>query len=206
MRPASLVIVSSERPDLLEAFRRRHAGDPDTEVLLDRRAGERRRRIAAVPVDRRRHERRSRPGLDAEILSRGWALVTGATGSSGRDKRADPDPPPRRHRCSACGGLSVQREVRRGWERWVSLRWRPYCCLDCGVRFYDRPLRGAGESRGAWWRAAMVVSSLSFVAGGSVMLWDAAAPLWTFGLNLLVWGLLGLIISAVGDWLRRSRR
>ncbi|PYN60712.1 MAG: hypothetical protein DMD90_25575 [Candidatus Rokuibacteriota bacterium] len=61
----------------------------------------------------------------------------------------------RSHRCQACGSALVHRELSVGLvERWVLplLGRRPYQCLDCGRRFWDRPRIGrglAGITKGA---------------------------------------------------------
>ena len=49
----------------------------------------------------------------------------------------------RQHACAQCRSASVLRDLRRrGIERWLLalVGHRPYRCLDCGHRFFDRPL------------------------------------------------------------------
>jgi|GEM_PF-2435492 len=58
-----------------------------------------------------------------------------------------PAPPPlggprRGRRCPSCGGTLVHRDLARGWRerlRGALLGSRPYRCVDCGHRFWDRP-------------------------------------------------------------------
>jgi DNA-directed RNA polymerase subunit RPC12/RpoP len=53
----------------------------------------------------------------------------------GRDNR------PHVHRCPRCRASEIERASRKGFvERLVLLlsRRRPYRCLTCGARFYDR--------------------------------------------------------------------
>lgn len=53
-----LYIVSTDRRDLYELFRKQFADDPNVEVILDRRKGERRAARGATPEERRRADRR----------------------------------------------------------------------------------------------------------------------------------------------------
>lgn len=53
-----LLIVSRSHPDVFESLDRKLAGDPQFQVLLDRRRGERRQRAEPHEPDRRRAERR----------------------------------------------------------------------------------------------------------------------------------------------------
>ena len=61
----------------------------------------------------------------------------------------------RNHRCDACGSALVHRELPVGpVERWLLplVGRRPYQCLDCGHRFWDRPRIGrwlSGIRKGA---------------------------------------------------------
>ena len=55
----------------------------------------------------------------------------------------------RGHRCHACGSALIHREVPSGpIERWLLplVGRRPYQCLDCGRRFWDRPRVARGLS------------------------------------------------------------
>jgi len=52
----------------------------------------------------------------------------------------------RKHACRRCPNAPVVRDVIAGWrEQCLKLLTgrRPYRCLDCGRRFFDRPIRGA---------------------------------------------------------------
>jgi hypothetical protein len=53
-----LYIVSTDRRDLYELFRKQFDDDPNVEVIFDRRRGERRAARGATPEERRRADRR----------------------------------------------------------------------------------------------------------------------------------------------------
>lgn len=75
--PQRLVfIVARNHRDLYESLRRTFADDDTVQVLLDRRQGERRQRPAEGRTERRRHNRRGRRDLQAQLESRGYALVS----------------------------------------------------------------------------------------------------------------------------------
>lgn len=74
--PARLVIVARDEEALWESLKAAFADSDRIAVIRDRRYGERRRRDEPVAVERRRGERRRRPALDAEVRSRGWAVVS----------------------------------------------------------------------------------------------------------------------------------
>lgn len=54
-----LYIVSTNRKDLYELLKKRLSGRDDVEIVLDRRAGERRTQSRTAKDDRRRGERRT---------------------------------------------------------------------------------------------------------------------------------------------------
>ncbi len=68
-------IVSRDRPDLYQHLVQEFAGNENVKVLLDRRQGERRQSGDANLPDRRRVDRRSRPDVEVEIRSIGYAIV-----------------------------------------------------------------------------------------------------------------------------------
>jgi hypothetical protein len=75
-----IFIVSRQRIDLYDALRKALSGEPDCEVIIDRRAGERRsteRRdsTAAAGKERRASQRRERIPVDSEIRECGWTVV-----------------------------------------------------------------------------------------------------------------------------------
>jgi len=70
-----VVLVACDRRDLLEYFRQKFATEVGIEVCYERRLGERRRRTAVSPGDRRSGDRRTRPPLDAELRRFGFAIV-----------------------------------------------------------------------------------------------------------------------------------
>lgn len=70
-----LLIVARDRMKLYEHFRRVLAKNSAIQVVLDRRAGERRGKRAPVAMERRRGDRRSRPTIDEQLREIGWSLV-----------------------------------------------------------------------------------------------------------------------------------
>jgi hypothetical protein len=71
-----LFIVSRQHPALYDYLREQFAGDPNAEVLLDRRQHDRRQRETSGAPDRRRAHRRQRPRIDEELRHRSVAIVT----------------------------------------------------------------------------------------------------------------------------------
>ena len=69
------IIVTWDRPDLWDYWRRWFRGVEDVQVILDRRRGERRRTARPNEPDRRRADRRSQTGLEAEFRAMGFAIV-----------------------------------------------------------------------------------------------------------------------------------
>jgi len=71
-----LLIVARNRTKLYEHFRRVLAKNTAIQVVLDRRAGDRRAKGVPVSVDRRRGpERRTRTTIDEQLREIGWSLV-----------------------------------------------------------------------------------------------------------------------------------
>jgi hypothetical protein len=74
-----LFIVSPERMDLYDALRKALYNEPDCEVIIDRREGERRGERGAdnAPAgkNRRARHRRERLPVDSEVRECGWAVV-----------------------------------------------------------------------------------------------------------------------------------
>lgn len=70
-----LLVVARHRRELYEQVKRAFAGHESVEVILDRRAGERRQRKGASALDRRRRNRRSRSVIDEQLRTIGWSLV-----------------------------------------------------------------------------------------------------------------------------------
>jgi len=80
LRRRLLFIVSRERMESYDALRNALSREPDCEVILHRRGGERRsgeRQGGSAPdgKDRRAGHRRERIPLDSEIRECGWAVV-----------------------------------------------------------------------------------------------------------------------------------
>jgi type II secretory pathway predicted ATPase ExeA len=78
-----IIVIARDRARSLEAIRGLFAS-PGTEIVLDRRQAERRRRVAAEYEDRRRRERRANRTADADLRTVGYAQVW---------LRRDPAPP-----------------------------------------------------------------------------------------------------------------
>lgn len=70
-----LFIVAWDRPDLWDYWRRWFSGVEDVHVILDRRRGERRQPAQAHEPERRQTDRRSQPGIEADLRSLGFAIV-----------------------------------------------------------------------------------------------------------------------------------
>jgi len=75
-----IFIVSRQRIDLYDALRKALSGEPDCEVIIDRRAGElaraeRRGNTTAAGTESRGRQRRERIPVDSEIRECGWAVV-----------------------------------------------------------------------------------------------------------------------------------
>lgn len=68
-------IVARDRPVLHESLKLEFAGEPDVQILLDRRLGQRRRDQVARAADRRGDECRTRTQLEAHLRSLGWVIV-----------------------------------------------------------------------------------------------------------------------------------
>jgi len=70
-----LLIVAQEQPELFRALQQEFGGSPQLRVHRDRRGANRRREARAVPVDRRRMERRSPPHVEEDLHLRQYILV-----------------------------------------------------------------------------------------------------------------------------------
>ena len=81
----ALLIVSMERPDLYDYLRQRFETEATGQVLLDRRSGDRRRCSKGHEPERRHADRRLRPGVDPELKSLGFAIVSGRVPLEGSD-------------------------------------------------------------------------------------------------------------------------
>ncbi len=70
-----LFIISLDHPEFYERALRTFRGQRETQVIYDRRLGQRRQGGPALAVERRRGERRRRANVDAEITAFGSAVV-----------------------------------------------------------------------------------------------------------------------------------
>jgi hypothetical protein len=75
-RVRRLIIVAWSHRSLYERLARAFDKDPNVDVILDRRVGQRRQECGVPdPHDRRGVERRGRPDIDEQIQTLGWADV-----------------------------------------------------------------------------------------------------------------------------------
>jgi len=70
-----LFVVSKSRPDLADYLVRHFSDEEDVLVTLDRRHGERRRRLTNMDSERRHGHRRWRPENDESLASVGAFMV-----------------------------------------------------------------------------------------------------------------------------------
>jgi hypothetical protein len=77
VRRRLIFIISRERPDLYEALRTALWNEPDCQIIMDRRDGDRRAHPLTVAMgqERRRGNRRERLPVDNEVRECGWAVV-----------------------------------------------------------------------------------------------------------------------------------
>lgn len=69
-------IVSRDRMDLYDRLRQALIREPDVDLILDRRAENRRLGEFAIDEERRGLQRRERAAVDAEVAECGWAVVS----------------------------------------------------------------------------------------------------------------------------------
>ncbi len=73
---SDLLIVAKNQRSLYEYLKNDFESDPEVEVRMDRRQGERRQREESWNAERRRQsDRRVRPALDDKFASIGFAIV-----------------------------------------------------------------------------------------------------------------------------------
>ena len=70
-----LFIVARDRPDLYRYLTQTFADADNVEVIWDRRSGERRASIAEATPERRRRDRRTRPNIDDDLRTVGYAFL-----------------------------------------------------------------------------------------------------------------------------------
>jgi hypothetical protein len=68
-------VVRRERVKLHDSLQHALGDEAGVDVILDRRAGDRRRRDEIHMRERRRWDRRTRRFADNEIAERGWTIV-----------------------------------------------------------------------------------------------------------------------------------
>ena len=71
-----IFIVSLRHRALYDYLLKRFSDDPNAQVILDRRRGERRQVEIAVEPEYRRADRRQRPDMSEELRLRSVAVVT----------------------------------------------------------------------------------------------------------------------------------
>lgn len=70
-----LLVVARDRREFWDCWTQWFSGIPHVRVILDRRRGERRRRVKAHQPERREADRRHHPGIDAELRSVGFDII-----------------------------------------------------------------------------------------------------------------------------------
>ena len=70
-----LFIVARDRSDLYRYLSQTFADAENVEVIFDRRSTERREHSTTATPERRRRERRSRPNVDEELRTVGYAFL-----------------------------------------------------------------------------------------------------------------------------------
>lgn len=75
MSKPRLFIISRDHPELYQRALRAFRGTRETQVICDRRLGQRRGGGPALAAERRRGERRTRADVEAEIRAFGSAIV-----------------------------------------------------------------------------------------------------------------------------------
>ena len=70
-----LLIVARNQRSLYEYLKHDFEDDPDVQVVMDRRQGERRQAREPWTAERRRGDRRTRPPIDDKLESIGFAVV-----------------------------------------------------------------------------------------------------------------------------------
>jgi hypothetical protein len=70
-------IISRERADLYDALRKALWNEPDCQIIMDRRNGDRRTHPLTIATgeERRNRNRRERLPVDNEVRECGWAVV-----------------------------------------------------------------------------------------------------------------------------------
>ena len=71
----SLLIVARDQRDLYDCLQHAYADSETITVLVDRRQGERRRRVQPVAGERRYGDRRSLPSLEHDLRFQQYVLV-----------------------------------------------------------------------------------------------------------------------------------
>jgi hypothetical protein len=74
MSPPFLFVIAQHERERVDFVRYHFGGEPEVEVILDRRGRERRDRRAAVPIERR-HQDRRQYDVSQDLRAVGWAYV-----------------------------------------------------------------------------------------------------------------------------------
>jgi hypothetical protein len=74
--PRHLFLVARDSQDLAGYLQAEFKSEPEVEVLLNRRFGDRRRSPLGVDAERRQTDRRERPHVDAQLKLTSYAIVT----------------------------------------------------------------------------------------------------------------------------------
>jgi hypothetical protein len=79
----AVLVVAADQVDLYESLARGFTGVSGIEVVLDRRRTDRRQRVRAAAVERRKTERRRSATVDRELQVRGFAVARRRSSSAG---------------------------------------------------------------------------------------------------------------------------
>ena len=71
----SLLIVARDQPEQYRALQQAYLDSPQVLVILDERCADRRQQALAVPVDRRRRERRTRARVEEDLSLRQYIFA-----------------------------------------------------------------------------------------------------------------------------------
>lgn len=140
--PKELIIVTRDNPELYESLRREYEGQPDVQVIVDRRTGERRTGAVASTQERRRAERRTLQ--EAEILkTMGFFRIAAAAAGEAftKIKRTGPPTPQQVSGRVFTWTAAVNQYPPKPWrELFVDTKDRSIDHIPDKVRFYQQVL------------------------------------------------------------------
>jgi hypothetical protein len=140
--PAQLFIVARRHPELYDYLSTRFADDARVGVILDRRLAPRRRRALPAAAERRRADRRARPGIDEQLRATSLAVVTAPKTASAPAGEAREGETPAG---AAAAGTEPVSEARR----WVESMQRGMKAVHSALDEHDRLQHEAAQVRQA---------------------------------------------------------